>query len=124
MKTANIVFWCSFFVNQRGCSQHNHLKSLFSYLVENNAYYNDLKLDEKESYEHEFVKTHDELLDKFVESIDAVCEEWVESDAGVGFIAMSEKMRYFLLCDSLSSGKRKSHCPSSQPSPSALSQMI
>jgi hypothetical protein len=109
MKTANTVFWCSLFVNQRGCSQRDHLKSLFSYLVENNAYYNELKQDEKEGYEREFVKTHDDLLDKFVESIDAICDEWVESDAGVAFIAMYEKRRYFPLCDF--SKIRKNHKP-------------
>ena len=94
MKSANTVFWCSFFINQRGCSRRDLLRLLFNYLIENCAFINDLKPDEKESYEREFVKTHDDLLDKFVESIDAICEEGVESDAGAVFIALYEKRRY------------------------------
>src|SRR5579859_2094140 len=93
MKTANIVFWCSFFVNQRGCPPHL-LQPLFDYLVENGAFINDLKLNEKESYEREFVRTHDDLLNKFVKSIDDICDEWVESEAGATFIAMFDKKKY------------------------------
>lgn len=94
MKTANVIFWCSFFVNQRGCIHRDLLKPLFNYLIENNAFINDLNPDEMERYEHEFVKTHDDLLDNFTQSIDAICDEWVESDAGAAFIAMYEKKRY------------------------------
>jgi len=94
MKTANTIFWCSFFVNQHGCIHHDLLKPLFNYLVENSAFINDLNPDEMESYECEFVKTHDDLLDNFVQSIDVICDEWVESDAGAVFIAMYEKKRY------------------------------
>jgi hypothetical protein len=81
MNTATKVFWCSFFVNQRGCPSHL-LHPLFDYLVEKS----DLKADEKESYESEFVKIHDDLLDAFVESIDEICDEWAVSDAGTAFI--------------------------------------
>ena len=45
-----------------------------------------MKADEKERYESEFVKIHDDLLDAFVEFIDEVCDEWAGSDAGVAFI--------------------------------------
>jgi hypothetical protein len=93
MKTANTVFWCSFFVNQRGCPVHL-LRPLFNYLVEHSAFINELTLAEKESYEREFVKTHDDLLNKFVKSIDDICEEWSESEAGAAFIAIFEKMKY------------------------------
>jgi hypothetical protein len=59
-------------------------------LVENS----DLKADEKESYESEFVKIHDDLLDAFVESIDEICDEWALSDAGTTFISMFGKRQY------------------------------
>ena len=93
MKTANTVFWCSFFANQRGCPRHL-LKTLFNYLVENSAFIDDLKLEEKENYECEFIKMHDDLLDKFVQSIDQLCEEWTESEAGAAFIAIYDKKKY------------------------------
>ena len=96
MKTANTVFWCSFFVNQRGCPRHL-LKTLFNYLVENSAFINDLKVDEKESYEREFIKTHDDLLNTFVQSIDELCEEWAESEAGAAFIRIYDKKKYISL---------------------------
>jgi hypothetical protein len=93
MNAANTVFWCSFFVNQRGCPPHL-LQPLFQYLVENSAFINDLKLNEKESYEREFVNAHDDLLIKFEKSIDEVCEEWVASEAGLAFIAMFDRKKY------------------------------
>ena len=93
MESANSVFWCSFFVNQRDCPPHL-LQPLFNYLVENSPFVNELKLDEKESYEREFVKTHDDLLNKFVKSIDDICDQWAESDAGAAFISMYEKRKY------------------------------
>ena len=89
MKAANNIFWCSFFVNQRGCPRHL-LTPLFNYLVENC----DFKSDEKESFETEFIKSHDDLLDAFVESIDEICDEWSKSDAGTAFISMFGKKQY------------------------------
>jgi hypothetical protein len=88
MKTASKVFWCSFFVNQRGCP-HHLLSPLFNYLVENNVFINDLKADDKESYERDFVKIHSDLLDAFVEAIDGLCDEWAASDAGIAFTTMT-----------------------------------
>src|SRR5438046_991994 len=93
MKTVRCLFWCSFFVNQHGC--HCHLLTpLFNYLVENSAFINNLKADEKESYASEFVKSHDDLLDAVVESIDELCDEWAISDAGITFITMFGKKQY------------------------------
>ena len=54
----------------------------------------DLKADEKESYESGFIKSHDNLLDAFVESIDELCDEWAISDAGIAFINMFGKKQY------------------------------
>jgi len=94
MKTASKIFSCSFFVNQRGCPCHL-LTPLFNYLVENSTYVTDLKAEsEKENFEREFVKSHDDLLDAFIESIDAICDEWAASDAGVAFITMYVKKQY------------------------------
>ena|SRR5947199_3397800 len=93
MKTAGCIFWCSFFVNQRGCPRHL-LTALFNYLVENSTFISDLKADEKESYESGFIKSHDNLLDAFVESIDELCDEWAISDAGITFINMFGKKQY------------------------------
>jgi len=74
MKIASRIFWCSFFVNQ--CGYLNHFFTpLFNYLAENNAFIKDLKADEKRSYESDFVKIHDDLLDAFVEAINELCDE-------------------------------------------------
>jgi hypothetical protein len=93
MKSATSVFWCSFFVNQRGCPRHL-LTPLFNYLVENSTFINDLNADEKESYESGSIKSHDDLLDAFVESIYELCDEWVISDAGIAFIITFSKKQY------------------------------
>jgi hypothetical protein len=93
LKAASVVFWCSFFVNQRGCPPH-FLNPLFNYLVESCAFINHLKLDEKEKYEIEFIKIHDDLLDRFVKSIDDICEEWLESEAATAFIMVWAKAKY------------------------------
>jgi len=93
MKTANTVFWRSFFVNQHGCPRQL-LTPLFNYLSENCAFIKDLQPDEKECYEREFIEIHDDLLNKFVESIDGISEEWVESEAGAAFIAMWVRKKY------------------------------
>jgi len=74
MKIASNVFWCSFLVNQRGCPNHL-LTPLFDYLVENDAFINNLKANEKKSYERNFVNIHGALLDAFVEAIDGLCDE-------------------------------------------------
>ena len=117
MKAANTVFWCSFFVNQRGCPRHQH-KPLFNYLVENNDI---LKSDDKEFYQREFIKAHDELLNKFVDSIDDLCEEWVNSEAGVAFIAIFDKKKYIPLLSCLISGNPTNQGRSSPSRAFALS---
>ena|SRR5579859_1481305 len=93
MKTVNTVFWCTFFVIQRGCPPEL-LTPLFNYLRENCPFINDLEPDEKGNYEHQFIEIHDDLLNNFVQSIDGICEEWVESEAGEAFIAMWIKAKY------------------------------
>ena len=76
-----------------GCP-HHLLTPLFNYLVENSTFINNLKADKKESYASEFVKSHDNLLDAVVESIDELCDEWAISDAGIAFINMFGKKQY------------------------------
>jgi hypothetical protein len=93
MKTAGTVFWCSFFINQRGYSHRDILRPLFEHLVEKSPFIKDVKLEEKENYEREFVKIHDDLLDHFMQSIDEICDEWVESDVGTAFFAIYEKKK-------------------------------
>jgi len=58
------------------------------------VFINEVTLDEKGSYEREFVKTHDDLLNKFEKSIDEICDEWADSEAGVAFIALFDKKKY------------------------------
>jgi len=105
MKAANTVFWCSFFVNQRGCPRHQH-KPLFDYLIENN---NHLTPNDKEFYQRDFIRAYDELLNKFVDLVDDFCEEWVDSEAGLAFIECYGKKKYISLYEF--SNLRKSHKP-------------
>ena len=82
MQAAINVFWCSFFVNPRGCLRHL-LTPLFDYLIENSAFISDLEATEKESYKSEFVQTHDDI-----------CDQCSISDAGIAFVSMYDKMKY------------------------------
>jgi hypothetical protein len=97
MHAVIIVFWTTFFVNQRGCANRDLLKSLFYYLVENCPLMEMLDEDQKGDYFKEFSDIHDHLLDKFIESIGAVCDKWVESDAGTAFIESYYKAKFALL---------------------------
>ena len=71
----------------------NYLAALVNYLGETSAFINSLEPDEKESYERGFIEIHDALLDQFMQSIDGICKEWVESEAGAAFIALWVRLR-------------------------------
>jgi len=95
-KTANTVFWCTFFVNQHGCP-NALLNPLFKHLSTNNPFFMVAEDHVLEGYQAEFSVVHDQLLKSLIAAIDHYCVEWITSDAGIAWIAYLEKQKYELL---------------------------
>ena len=97
MHAAIAVFWATFFVNQRGCPNRALLKPLFYYLVEKCEFMDMVDEEQKDNYLKEFTESHDSLLDMVIESIDALCDKWTESSAGLTFMEAYAKAKFILL---------------------------
>ena len=53
-----------------------------------------LDSEAKQEYEQEFNVVHNYMLEDFVKMTDALCDEWIVSDAGTAWITHLEKLKY------------------------------
>ena len=58
-----------------------------------NAIFAGLDSEAKQEYEWEFIITYNHMLEEFVKIFDALCDEWIVSDAGTAWIAHLEKLK-------------------------------
>lgn len=98
------MFWSSFFVNKRGCPK-KHIAPLFKALTGPNPYFR----TERTAADclAEFIEIHDSLLKEFVKSLNNLCLQWMNSDAGQTWLKMIADARFALNTEN--TNKRKNH---------------
>lgn len=98
------MFWSSFFVNKRGCPK-KHITPLFKALIGPNPYFRTERTTA--DFLAEFIETHDSFLQEFVKSLNDLCLQWMNSDAGQTWLKMIADARF--APNTKNTNKRKNH---------------
>jgi hypothetical protein len=92
---AALVFWGTFFANQRGCPS-TLIPPLYQQLISNNSYLRDSDEGGLADRKTAFIEIHDTWMKWFQDRITGLCEEWLESPACKAWIDhMVLKRRYY-----------------------------
>jgi hypothetical protein len=88
-QVAASVFWLSFFANQRGCPLSLR-PSLLAQLIpsEKNGFY------QKKDFENEFDEIHDRVMNLWRNSLKAVSDAWLETEAGEAYVDECAHQRF------------------------------
>ena len=92
-QVANTVFWCTFFVNQRGCDR-KVLGPLFRQLISTNKSF---FAGNSKTHARGFIADHDYMINSLVAGIDEFCKDWMASEAGEAWLIEIEKEKYLSL---------------------------
>ena len=68
-------------------------RSIVQLFDDENAIFPDLNSEVKQEYEREFIVAYNHMVEGFVKIFDALCDEWIVSDAGTAWIAHLEKLK-------------------------------
>ena len=110
VKAASIVFWASFFINQRGCDKRA-ISPLFQQLTSSNAFLQQLPKDQMEQFTTIwFPSVHDYFLENLTQAYMEICNEWLNSPAGRQYESDILHARYCSLSSRLLISRQKRKC--------------